>query len=108
MAAQCLQKWLEASGDKAAHDRAIDLDFTDAGRPLDLSFGRRAGKTDFDSLDWMLRDHAPEPGEHAERCHQGNPGAGTEEPVLSGWQQFRSTFGPCPDPPAGQAACPPR
>jgi hypothetical protein len=68
--AQRLEKWLEAAGDEAAHGLTVDVDLADAGRPLDLPHGGRAGKTDFDSLDRMLRDHAPEPKEHAERCHQ--------------------------------------
>jgi hypothetical protein len=70
VAAQRLEKWLEAADDEAAHDLTVDVDLTDAGRPLDLLHRGRADKTDFDSLGRILCDHAPEPRKHAGRCHQ--------------------------------------
>jgi hypothetical protein len=73
MTAQRLQEWLKASGDEAAHDRPVDVDLADAGRPLDLPHGRRARETDFDSLDRVLCDHELEPRKRADRCHQWNP-----------------------------------
>jgi hypothetical protein len=36
MAAQGLEEWLEAAGDKAADDQAVDADVADAGRALYL------------------------------------------------------------------------
>jgi hypothetical protein len=67
--AQRLEEWLEAAGDQAAHERAVEVDLADAGRSLDLPYGGRAHEADLNSLDWMLCDHAPEPREHAARCH---------------------------------------
>ncbi len=72
MAAQRLEKRLEAAGDEAAHDLTVHVDLADAGCSLDLADRGRADETDFDPLDQVLHDHASEPRKQAGRCHPGN------------------------------------
>jgi hypothetical protein len=61
VAAQGLEKRLNAAVDRAAEDRTVDLDLADTGRALDPAQGWDADELDLDSLHWKLFCHGLEP-----------------------------------------------
>jgi hypothetical protein len=61
VAAQGVEKRLNAAVDRAAEQRAVDLDLAHARRALDLAQGRDADELDLDSLHLKLFCHGLEP-----------------------------------------------
>ena len=57
MAAQRLQKGLEASAHQTPHDSTVDFHLADASRALDDPSGRWAHKTDLYPADRQLLSH---------------------------------------------------
>jgi len=72
VAAQRLEKWLEAAVHRAAQGPTLDFDLADTKRALDLLRRRNADERDLDSLQGKLFSHRLERTEPASSRNRWN------------------------------------